>query len=250
LELCLDLLGLEISNLESGEIIFKDQFDDITYREEFYGVTDSLGKLKRFDQEIRFAEAALRTSTGVKSAYIARNIARALVHNKLPEIAKSLYYAAIIKDNNERHACLWARALVENDKELYQLWMTAIDRDPDDVSNWYELGVDMHDRTHLYSEATKFLMKALTLNMESEQIRAALHTNFSVRGDYKQATLIKNQGHIPDFDEIETMKEVRQAHHDLIKAIIQGGKLEYKGTVLFNPQDLPTWIADKFDDLV
>jgi tetratricopeptide (TPR) repeat protein len=203
-----------------------------------------------YEQELHIAKAAIKTTTGAKSSDVIRNLARALNHTKQTEKSLSIYNAAIIMNEDEVFSCLWSRSMPGvNNNEFFQRTMTVLDRDQNQIEQWWEIGVIYHNDLRLFEEAKLYLEKAFSLQPGNISLRDALSITVGAMRGPREAENVKSPDYNPTIDDTTVMNKVHQAHHDLIKIIIESGPIEFEGIVLFTPEEMPEWIERKFSDL-
>jgi len=239
----LRLLGVAPETLASGKLAVADRLDEDVFLSAFLIATDALGKLDRFAEELSLAQAAAGTRSGRCSA-VARNFARALERNGQVAVAVKVYHAAIALDGDQDQACAWCAACVDEGDRLDYL-LAAVDRDPTDGALATAIGTRLHNSGHR-TEATPWLELGVALKPEAREHRSALEKNLQVTRGLAEASKVMDPEYVPRVDDTALRAAAHAGHRNLMKKIIHEGRIEYAGVVLFDPDNLPAWIQERF----
>ncbi|MFG0252500.1 MAG: hypothetical protein ACF8NJ_06455, partial [Phycisphaerales bacterium JB038] len=113
----------------------------------------------------------------------------------------------------------------------------------------YGIGVRLHNSDRR-SQATPWLELAVMMDPNNEEFRSGLQKNIALTRGAAEASRVADPGYIPSIDDSTLVAEARNAHHDLIRAIFDGGRIDFEGATLFDPADPPSWVRTTFPDIL
>lgn len=248
LELCLKLLGVESHKLATDEVNLDDKFDKSYFINTFYSATYALQALNRNKDLLHLCEAAIRAPSGVKKTSVITNLAQALVGTGEDKMAEKLLHAVVAKDSLETRVYKIAINLAKNFEGKLRWLLLMIARDPGNAYYWEEVGILIH-QGGIREQATDWLKNALALEPQNNQYRNNVVVNLRETYNVKDAEILSNKEYKPEFDN-KLLDQAKRAHKDFIRDIILTGKVEYKVQddviVLFDPDNLPSWIEEQF----